>query len=158
MYRTASQKDGASLQPQSHFKVTVISSVGKWTDILTSLHGCQCSRRNDWQGFWLCSLIFLQVVVFLPGSRRICISVECTVSFLPHAPFPEKERRPRIVPIFCLNKISPKLEVVSLLVVAMPFQCLGGKTEHWTMFWKEESQQRWWATGSREHANYPKTS
>lgn len=121
-------------------------------DILTSLHCCQCRRRNDWQGFWLCSLTFLQAVVFLPGSGGVRISVECTRSH--HMLFfPEKEWRPRIVPIFCLSKISQRLEVVSLLAVAMLFQCLGGKTEHWTMFWKEESQQRW-ATGSREHDNY----
>lgn len=31
MYQTASQKDGTNLQPQSHFKLAVISSVGKRT-------------------------------------------------------------------------------------------------------------------------------
>lgn len=134
---TASQKDGANLQPQSHFKLTVIRSVGKWTFspvfIVASVAGEMTDKVFGFVPLHFCSLSFSFQVPEEPASQWSAHALTTCSSF------PEKERRPRIVPIFCLSKISQRLEVVSLLVVAMLFQCLGGKTEHWTMFFRFRS-------------------
>lgn len=96
--------------------------------------------QEKWLTRFLALFPYISAACRFPSRFRRSPHLSGVHMLLPHALLSRKRNEGHVLfPFFCLSKISQRLEVVSLLVVAMLFQCLGGKTEHWTMFFRFRS-------------------